>query len=146
MPVEENGGEILKFMGDSLLAIFPADIDDPSEACGSALLSARMAVEANQLLNASRKALDEPQLLVDIVLHVGEVFYGNIGASRRLDFTAIGRAVNEAARMEKLADAVGYSLLASGPFAAQVATGFENVGSFVLKGVAEPAEVYAWIV
>ncbi len=143
-PVEENGGEILKFMGDSLLAIFPADIDDPSEACGRALSSARMAVKANQLLNARRNDEEEPQLLVDIALHVGAVFYGNIGASRRLDFTAIGRAVNEAARIEKVADTVGYSLLASRPFAAQVPKGFRNVGSFVLKGVAEPADVYAW--
>ncbi|NMN68752.1 adenylate/guanylate cyclase domain-containing protein [Rhizobium sp. 57MFTsu3.2] len=143
-PVEENGGEILKFMGDSLLAIFPADIDDPSEACGRALSSARMAMKANQLLNARRNDEEEPQLLVDIALHVGEVFYGNIGASRRLDFTAIGRAVNEAARIEKVADTVGYSLLASRPFAAQVPKGFRNVGSFVLKGVAEPADVYAW--
>ncbi len=143
-PVEEHGGEILKFMGDSLLAIFPADINDPSEACGRALSSARAAMNSNQLLNVKRKELDEPQFLVDIVLHVGELFYGNIGASRRLDFTAIGRAVNEAARIEKLADAVDRSILASAPFAAQVATGFESVGTFALKGVAEPAEVFAW--
>ncbi|KQV83168.1 adenylate/guanylate cyclase domain-containing protein [Rhizobium sp. Root1220] len=143
-PVEENGGEVLKFMGDSLLAIFPADLEDPSQACDLAFSSARMAMKANQALNARRAALSEPQLLVDVVLHVGQVFYGNIGASRRLDFTAIGRAVNEAARMEKIADTVGYSLLASAPFAAQLPVGFESMGSFVLKGVSKPAEVFAW--
>jgi adenylate cyclase len=144
VPVEEHGGEILKFMGDSLLAIFPADINDPSEACNRALSSARAAMDSNQSLNAKRKSLDEPQLLVDIALHVGGLFYGNIGASRRLDFTAIGRAVNEAARIEKVADTVGRSILASAPFAQQIATGFESVGIFALKGVSEPAEVFAW--
>lgn len=145
VPVEEHGGEILKFMGDSLLAIFPADINDPSDACNRALSSARAAMDSNQSLNTKRKSLDEPQLLVDIALHVGGLFYGNIGASRRLDFTAIGRAVNEAARIEKLADTVGRSILASAPFAQQIATGFDSIGIFALKGVAEPAEVFAWV-
>jgi adenylate cyclase len=143
-PVEKNGGEILKFMGDSLLAIFPAEIDNPAAACHSALSAAQMAMQANQSLNGTRRPSSEPQLLVDIVLHVGEIFYGNIGASRRLDFTAIGRAVNEVSRIEKLADAIGHSLLASAAFAAQVKTGFQSMGHFVLKGVGEPAEVFAW--
>jgi adenylate cyclase len=144
-PVEDQDGEILKFMGDSLLAIFPASLDDPAEACGRALAAARTAIEANHSLNRERETIGAPQLLVDVALHVGEVFYGNVGASRRLDFTAIGRAVNEAARIEKIADLVGYSLLASAPFAANVKRGFASVGSFQLKGVAEPAEVFAWI-
>lgn len=144
-PVERSGGEILKFMGDSLLAIFPSELDDPSAACGRALSAALGAVKGNEELNAHRAALGEPQLFVDVALHVGEVFYGNIGASRRLDFTAIGRAVNEVARIEKIADVVECSVLASAPFVATRATiGFESAGCFKLKGVEEPMKVYAW--
>ena len=143
-PVEQEGGEILKFMGDSLLAIFPTDIDNPAEACWRALSAARTAVDANADVNRGRAEAGEPELLVDIVLHVGEVFYGNVGAARRLDFTAIGRAVNEAARMEKLADDIGHSLLASADFVLQAPGRFEKAGIFPLKGVARPAAIYAW--
>jgi adenylate cyclase len=141
-PVEQFGGEILKFMGDSLLAIFPTDIEDPANACQRSLSAAKMAIEANLAVNRTRAASDEPELLVDIVLHIGEVFYGNVGAARRLDFTAIGRAVNEAARMEKLCDTVGRSLLASELFVSHTQNGFERLGTFPLKGVSEPATVY----
>jgi adenylate cyclase len=143
-PVEQEGGEILKFMGDSLLAIFPADIDNPAEACRRALSAARTAMDANADVNRRREEAGQPGLLVDIVLHVGEVFYGNVGAARRLDFTAIGRAVNEAARMEKLADEIGHSLLASADFVSQTPGRFEKAGIFPLKGVARPAAIYAW--
>jgi adenylate cyclase len=143
-PVEQKGGEILKFMGDSLLAIFPADIGDPAEACQRALSAARAAMEANAEVNRRRAETGKPQLLVDIVLHVGEVFYGNVGASRRLDFTAIGRAVNEAARMEKFADVIGHSLLASADFVSRAPGRFVEAGTFALKGVARPAAIYAW--
>lgn len=141
-PVEQFGGEILKFMGDSLLAIFPTDIEDPANACQRALSAAKTAIEANVAVNRRRAVSEEPELLVDIVLHIGEVFYGNVGAARRLDFTAIGRAVNEAARMEKLCDTVGHSLLASELFVSHIQNGFERLGTFTLKGVSEPATVY----
>ncbi|MBB3659324.1 adenylate cyclase [Rhizobium sp. BK650] len=143
-PVEQQGGEILKFMGDSLLAIFPADVDNPAEACGRALSAARAAMDANAEVNRQRAQAEEPELMVDIVLHVGEVFYGNVGAARRLDFTAIGRAVNEATRMEKLADIAGHSLLASADFVLQAPGRFQEAGTFLLKGVARPATIYAW--
>ncbi|MFS8114016.1 adenylate/guanylate cyclase domain-containing protein [Rhizobium jaguaris] len=142
-PVEQDGGEILKFMGDSLLAIFPADVENPAEACRQALSAAKKAQEANATLNRRRVAAAQPEIFVDIVLHVGEVFYGNVGAVRRLDFTAIGKAVNEAARIEKLCDTVNRSLLASEAFALHFQAGFEKVGTFSLKGVTRPAEIYA---
>ncbi|MGY5776476.1 adenylate/guanylate cyclase domain-containing protein [Rhizobium sp. LEGMi135b] len=141
-PVEQFGGEILKFMGDSLLAIFPTDIKEPANACERALSAAKMAIEANATINRTRSVSEKPELLVDIVLHIGDVFYGNVGAARRLDFTAIGRAVNEAARMEKLCDTVERNLLASEPFASHVQDGFERLGIFTLKGVNQPAAVY----
>ncbi|MGO4436871.1 adenylate/guanylate cyclase domain-containing protein [Rhizobium sp. RAF56] len=142
-PVEEHGGEILKFMGDSLLAIFPAERENPAEACRRTLSAAKGAMEANAALNRRRSDAAQPEIPVDIVLHVGEVFYGNVGALRRLDFTAIGKAVNEAARMEKLCDTVDRSLLASADFVSHFQAGFEKVGTFSLKGVTRPAEVYA---
>ncbi|EPE94617.1 adenylate/guanylate cyclase domain-containing protein [Rhizobium grahamii] len=142
--VEQNGGEILKFMGDSLLAIFPADVEDPADACRRALSAATGAMDATVTLNQARYHSDQPEIPIDIVLHVGEVFYGNVGAARRLDFTVVGRAVNEAARIEKLADDVGHSLLASADFVAQCPDCFHKVGNFALKGVAEPASVFAW--
>jgi adenylate cyclase len=101
-------------------------------------------MDANAKVNRRRAKTREPELLVDIVLHVGEVFYGNVGAARRLDFTAIGRAVNEAARMEKLADEIGHSLLASADFVSQAPGRFEEAGTFPLKGVARPAKICAW--
>ncbi|MDM9625416.1 adenylate/guanylate cyclase domain-containing protein [Rhizobium sp. S152] len=142
--VEEHGGEVLKFMGDSVLAIFPVDNGEPADACARALSAAQAAMRATETLNRSRVERGEPAILADIALHVGEVFYGNVGASRRLDFTAIGSAVNEAARIEKLADTVGHSLLASAAFAAQVPEKFRQVGTFPLRGVAKPADVFAW--
>jgi adenylate cyclase len=140
--VEANGGEILKFMGDSVLTIFPADIDMPATACRKALAAAKMAHTANGDLNLRRLGAGDPEILVDIVLHVGEIFYGNVGSSRRLDFTAIGKAVNEAARIERLCDEVGRSLLVSESFANHFETEFEKVGTFTLRGVAAAADVY----
>ncbi|WP_271022760.1 adenylate/guanylate cyclase domain-containing protein [Rhizobium sp. RCAM05973] len=144
-PVEDAGGEILKFMGDSVLAIFPAEIDNPDDACRRALSATMTVLRTTAQLNSARAIAAKPEMLVDIVLHVGEVFYGNIGASRRLDFTAIGKAVNEAARIEKLCDALDRNLLASEAFVAHVLDAFEMLGTFPLKGVAKPANVYGLI-
>ena len=143
-PVVEEGGEILKFMGDSLLAIFPVQAADTAQACRLALSAAQRALATNDALNQGRRERGEPELLVDIVLHLGEIFYGNVGTDRRLDFTVIGRAVNEASRMEKLADALETNLLASAQFAAQTGGAFRAAGHFKLRGVEEPAEIYAW--
>ncbi|KRB60640.1 adenylate cyclase [Rhizobium sp. Root708] len=144
-PVEAHGGEVLKFMGDSVLAIFPVDTADVADACGRALAAAKSGMRATEELNQNRIERGDPAIEIDIALHVGEVFYGNVGASRRLDFTAIGSAVNEAARIETLADTVGHSLLASAVFAAQASDGFRPVGTFSLKGVGRPTDVFAWI-
>ncbi|MBB2755116.1 UNVERIFIED_ORG: adenylate cyclase [Rhizobium aethiopicum] len=140
--VEANGGEILKFMGDSVLSIFPADLDMPANACKKAFVAAQMAHTANDNLNRRRLAAGGPELLVDVVLHVGEIFYGNVGSPRRLDFTAIGKAVNEAARIERLCDAVGRRLLVSESFANHFEGVFEKVGTFTLRGIAAAADVY----
>jgi adenylate cyclase len=141
-PVDKRGGEILKFMGDSLMAIFPVAADDPAPACLQALSAAKDALKANAELNRTRQKAGNPVIPVDVVLHVGEVFYGNVGSSRRLDFTVIGKAVNEAARIGRLCDDVGRNLLVSESFASHVADQFEVVGSFSLRGVKEAAKVF----
>jgi adenylate cyclase len=98
------GGEILKFTGDGFLAIFPVlDPENrPCATCGSALDAAEQALALNRALNDRRRVAGLPGLDLDLVLHFGRVVYGNVGTSRRLDFTVIGRAVNEASRIEEL--------------------------------------------
>ncbi|GGE00095.1 adenylate cyclase [Aureimonas endophytica] len=141
-PIAENGGEILKFMGDGLLAVFPlkADPAETREACARALQAARDALAANTALNAE---VAEPVAL-DIALHLGTVFYGNIGAARRLDFTVIGPAVNLASRLEELCDELGRHLVLSRPFAERCGAGAVPLGFFALKGIAEPQEVFGY--
>jgi adenylate cyclase len=140
--VEENSGEILKFMGDSVLAIFPTDAEDQQKACMAALASARNILEANKVLNGQRRNDGGPDIGVDVVLHLGEVFYGNIGARGRLDFTVIGSAVNEASRLEKLCGTLEQELLMSESFATTCAVACEYLGSFELRGVSKRAEVF----
>nr|WP_245440581.1 adenylate/guanylate cyclase domain-containing protein [Rhizobium phaseoli] len=140
--VEENSGEILKFMGDSVLAIFPTDAEDSKKACLAALASAKNLLKANEVLNRERTLNGGPDIGVDVVLHVGEVFYGNVGARGRLDFTVIGRAVNEASRLEKLCGTLGENLLMSESFAKTCTVASEYLGSFDLRGVSKRADVF----
>jgi adenylate cyclase len=140
--VEENSGEILKFMGDSVLAIFPTDAEDPQKACMAALASAQNLLKANEALNRERTQNGGPDIGVDVVLHLGEVFYGNVGARGRLDFTVIGRAVNEASRLEKLCGLLEQHLLMSESFATTSGVASEYLGSFELRGVSKKADVF----
>src|SRR5258707_3239097 len=116
-------------MDVGFLVIFA--LSDPEdrlcESCGSALDAAEQALELNRALNDRRRAAGLPGLDVDLVLHFGRVVYGNVGTSRRLDFTVIGRAVNEASRIEGLCDDAGRSILVSDTFAASCGRRFELV-------------------
>ncbi|WP_210302638.1 adenylate/guanylate cyclase domain-containing protein [Phyllobacterium sp. 628] len=142
--IEAHGGEILKLMGDSILAIFPVQANDSStsEVCREALAAAQNAIAATSVLNQSRIGGPAPQIGVDVVLHLGEVFYGNIGAARRLDFTVIGRAVNETARIEALCDPLNRNLLLSSSFAEHCGAPTEVLGTFNLRGVAQPQAIF----
>ncbi|WP_210483775.1 adenylate/guanylate cyclase domain-containing protein [Microvirga antarctica] len=142
--VMSRGGEILKFMGDGLLAVFPVSEPDarPCRICGEALEAAEEALAANAALNRRRSATGGPRLDADVVLHYGEVVYGNVGATRRLDFTVIGRAVNEASRMEALCDPLGVNLIASRAFAERCARPMIELGSFSLRGIAGERAIY----
>ncbi len=137
-PIAQGGGEVLKFVGDAVLAIFPADGDDAA-ACRRALAAAKGALDGLRQWNETR---DEP-VRVGVGLHLGEVMYGNIGAQRRLDFTVIGAAVNEVSRVEPLCKELGRSLLVTDVFAANVACpDLVSLGPHKLRGVAEPRDIF----
>jgi adenylate cyclase len=143
--VAEHDGEVLKFLGDGLLAVFP--VEEPGgaeiEACEAALLAARAAQSRNAALNAARRKDGAPVLDVDIALHYGEVIYGNVGSQQRLDFTVIGRAVNEASRIEALCAALDRPLLLSIDFARRCGRPTLSLGLHRLRGVESPREICA---
>ncbi|HEX3523046.1 MAG TPA: adenylate/guanylate cyclase domain-containing protein, partial [Stellaceae bacterium] len=117
-PLRRGGGQVLKFMGDGLLAIFPFDEATKQTTCLQALDAAAEAMQELDRLNAVRAEAGRPVAAVDVALHLGEVLYGNIGAVDRLDFTVIGPAVNEASRIETLCEPLGRKVLVSAEFAA----------------------------
>ena len=141
-PVERHGGEILKFIGDGMLAIFP--LSDP-EACTKAVAAAVESRDAMAALNRDRAVRGLDPLGYGVGVHIGDVMYGNIGSSSRLDFTVIGPAVNTAARLEGLTKLVGRKILFSGAFVDSLGTraGLDPIGSFPLRGVGAPLDVFA---
>jgi adenylate cyclase len=142
-PVNSRRGQVLKFLGDGLLATFAlADFSGETEGAAAAALDAAEEVLIRvAALKTEREAAGEPALDVDIALHLGDVLYGNIGTEDRLDFTVIGPAVNEASRIETLCQALGRRVLASA-ILADAAGGarrrLEPIGRFALRGVREP--------
>jgi adenylate cyclase len=136
-PVSERQGEILRFIGDAALAIFPVGAD-AGEACRRAAEAAKEAMKRMQAANAAR----ERPLRFGIALHLGDVLYGNIGTPTRLEFTVIGAAANEAARIESLCKVLDAPLLVSGPVARHLA-GCRSLGRHPLRGVGEPVELFS---
>jgi adenylate cyclase len=142
--LDANGGEVLKFIGDAVLGIFPIlDDDDQPSACARALAAAAAAQETLKEVNASRADAGEARIEYGIALHVGDVMYGNIGGDNRLDFTVIGPAVNLAARIEGLCRDLGRPVLLSAGFVAASGLTAEPVGVFSLKGLSAPQQIYA---
>jgi adenylate cyclase len=140
--VEAEGGEVLKFMGDGLLAIFRAE-SEPASACRGAY-AATLAVEAAMAsLNAARTSAGLAPLDYVIGLHVGEVAYGNVGGSRRLDFTVLGPAVNYASRLQDLAKRLGHRILLSRDFAAFIPDRLVDLGGHSLRGVGRAERIFA---
>jgi adenylate cyclase len=139
--IREQGGEVLKFMGDGLLAIFPVEDAENREVCARVLAAAR-AVETT-VATADWGGLEVPGgVHFGVALHIGDVLYGNVGSANRLDFTCIGPAVNLAARIEALSGEIGRTILASEEFATACGAGLMPLGSFALKGVAAEQTVY----
>ena len=142
-PVHRRGGEVLKFIGDAMLAIFPmADDLDRDRACLTALAAAREALAGFDELNERRCELGRPRLGVKIALHAGTVVFGNIGAPTRLDFTAIGPAVNMVTRLEGLAGRLGLRLLASHRFASPCDSQMVSIRYHPLRGIAVQQELF----
>ena len=140
--LQAHGGEVLKFVGDGLLGILPVTAD-PGAVCRSALAAAGEARTALAQANAERAERGEPRLRYGVALHLGEVLYGNIGSTGRLDFTTTGPAVNLTARLETLARDLGRQLVASAAFAQHCPGALISLGTFQLRGFREPQEVFA---
>jgi adenylate cyclase len=145
-PVRAAGGEILKFIGDGVLAVFlPPDGANVAVVTPAALAAAREILARVETLNATEMAAGNPALSLNIALHAGEVTYGNIGTADRLDFTVIGPAVNEAARLEGLCKELGKPILISKSFVRAAQGAREqllSVGRYPLRGVREAQEVF----
>jgi adenylate cyclase len=141
--VQSHGGEVLKFIGDAMLAIFALDGGaDRAETAARALAAAAAARAALAEVNERRACEDAAAIRCGIALHVGDVHYGNIGGEGRLDFTVIGPAVNLASRIEALCAELGEDLLLSADFVFESGHPCRELGSFALKGIAARQKVY----
>ena len=140
----DHGGEVLKFIGDGLLAIFPlaADGDDAAEVCRRALACARNAQARIDALDPAPDGTEDSAVRFGLALHIGQVLYGNIGGGNRLDFTCIGPAVNLAARLETIAGRLGRTIVASAEFAAHLPDELVPLGDFPVAGFAAPQAVF----
>ena len=140
--IHAKGGDVLKLMGDGVLAIFPAETRAP--ACGRALAAAIAARNGVAALNERRTADGVPTTDMYLGLHVGEVFYGNIGSHERLDFTVVGPAVNEVSRIAALCRSVDQPLLMSSSFAQALddPRRVVSVGRYALRGVGRAQDLF----
>jgi adenylate cyclase len=141
--IRAHGGEVLKFMGDGLLAVFPIDeyVGDVRQVCSRVLEAAR---ESRASVEAMHFPIGEAveRFRFGVALHVGKILYGNIGGGNRLDFTCIGPAVNLAARLEKLAGSLNRTIVASAGFAGICAGGWADLGEFPIAGFSKAERVY----
>lgn len=142
-PIEKHGGEILKFMGDGLLAIFPLSNEKACEGLLHAIVEAQAAMVT---LNEENHKKGFAPLGYGIGVHVGDVMYGNIGSRQRLDFTVIGPAVNIASRLESLTKELKRPVLLSRDFVemAGCQVYMEDLGPQMLRGLGEPVDVFAF--
>jgi adenylate cyclase len=141
--IRTHGGEVLKFMGDGLLAVFPIDeyVGDIQQVCSHVLEAAR---ESRASVDAMHYPIGEAveRFRFGVALHVGRILYGNIGGGNRLDFTCIGPAVNLAARLEKIAGRLNRTIVASEGFARICAGGWADLGEFPIAGFSKAERVY----
>ncbi|MGZ2455762.1 adenylate/guanylate cyclase domain-containing protein [Rhizobium sp. IY2] len=148
--VHAFGGEVLKFIGDGVLAIFPVTVvsgegdaaQGDREACEAALRAVAASRAGMAHLDQLRQAQGLAPLPFGAALHFGEILWGNIGAADRLDFTAIGPAVNLVSRLEGLCKPIGRSVLISGAVAANTTTALMPLGEHTLRGIADPCAVF----
>jgi adenylate cyclase len=141
--VLEHGGEVLRFIGDASLAVFPTAGEPPREACQRAVAAARAARIRAGAANAGRVAAGLPAFAYGVGLHRGRVLYGNIGTPERLEFSVIGAAANEAARIEALCKETGRDIVLSNTVAGELDERCTSLGNFELRGVDQPIEIFA---
>lgn len=142
--VLDHGGEVLRFIGDGVLAIFPiAGPGGAERATRMAVAAARDALARAEKANTEPRAAGEPPISFGLGLHVGDVLYGNIGVPERLEFSVVGHTANEVARLQDLTKALERPVLASNAFSSLVQTEWEPMGSHQLRGVSEPQQIYA---
>jgi len=140
--VHAFGGEVLKFIGDGMLAIFPVVGETPRGACDAALRAVSAARSGMAYLDKERQRQGLPPLPFGAGLHLGEILWGNIGAADRLDFTAIGPAVNLVSRLEGLCRPLQKTVLVSGALAAETDAPLIALGTHELRGIASPCAVF----
>jgi adenylate cyclase len=141
--IRRHGGEILKFIGDGLLAIFPiAETDTVASVARTAVAAARKAITTVASLVDHPAVEGKPPLDIVVAVHVGTVHYGNIGAADRLDLTVIGPAVNLVSRIENTAKTLGQPIVFSGELAVTL-DGVVSLGRHQLCGLATPHELFA---
>jgi adenylate cyclase len=139
--VTAEGGEVLKFIGDAMLAIFPVG-ENPATVCAKALKAAEGAQAALAEENDRRDAAGAPRIEYGLALHIGDVMYGNVGSDSRLDFTVIGPAVNLTARIESMCRQLGRQLLLSSDFVGAGDISARSLGHHALKGVGADQEIF----
>jgi adenylate cyclase len=144
-PVHDRGGQVLKFMGDGFLAIFP--VEEGSDACQLALDAVDDALQRVDALNGRRKEAGQVTSDFYIALHLGDVLYGNIGTRERLDFTVVGPAVNEIARIEQMCRTLDRTVVISAAFsaAARQTDRLVSLGRYALRGVKRPQELFIFL-
>ena len=144
--IREHGGEVLKYMGDGLLAVFPIDeyVGDDQKVCSRVLEAAR---ESRASVDALHYPVGEnvERFRFGVALHVGNILYGNIGGGNRLDFTCIGPAINLAARLEKIASRLHRTVVASEGFAGICSGGWSDLGEFPIAGFSKAQRVFGLV-
>jgi adenylate cyclase len=141
--IQAEGGDVLKLIGDGVLAMFPAE--ERGKACAAAIAAATGARERVAALNERRSAESLPVTEIYLGLHIGEVFFGNVGSPNRLDFTVVGPAVNEASRIAAMCRSVDQPLLLSAAFAAALGNAgppLASVGRYALRGLRHSQELF----
>ena len=142
--IHRHGGEILKFIGDGLLAIFPiGGTASAGDAASNAMAAAVQALDAVHRLSEHPSMVGEPALQIVVALHAGVVIYGNVGAIDRLDFTVIGPAVNLVSRVENVAKALDEPIVVTDEFAQSYAGSLRSLGVHRFRGVAKPRELFS---
>jgi adenylate cyclase len=140
--IEANGGEVLKMLGDGVLAVFPYGLKKKRRVGLKVLIAVRDAARELRRLNEERSITDKLKIQHAVGIHLGEVMYGNIGSPDRLDFTVIGEAVNLTSRISGMCGELNKTVLASEDFAREIAVHWEPLGKHKLKGIAMPRQIF----